>query len=122
MERENDGAVAAAMCDAAARGDAAAFGQLVEKSPNALYTVDAEGKIPIEYATDADAYGKMVAALLRFCPKIAPPPIRNPSMVTKRSHRAQPRSFRHRIRENAEREKKSPSGASAQITRNKTKQ
>lgn len=52
-----------AMCVAAAAGDAITFGHLLAKAPDALFEIR-DGKIPIQHAKDADAYGALMREVL----------------------------------------------------------
>jgi hypothetical protein len=61
MASENDRQIR----EAVVKADVDAFGQLVEQSPDLLFVIDADGKIPIQYAKDVDAYGALMLALLR---------------------------------------------------------
>lgn len=61
MASENDRQIR----EAVAKGDVDAFGQFVEQSPDLLFVIDADGKIPIQYAENVDTYGDLMTVLLR---------------------------------------------------------
>lgn len=56
--------------EAAAKGDLDTFAQLAEKSPDLLFTIDDEGRIPTQYAKDVDTYVNLLFSVPRTPSKI----------------------------------------------------